>query len=94
MVVDNPADTLAFPYMKEMLVWLLKVVVVLQLCAGLLQCSLYCRFLNHVPELVVFRLLPKALAAWRVDALIRWCGWKQGSAHKQLTVAQLFRGNT
>lgn len=93
MVVDYPADTLAFSYMKEMLVWLLKVVV-LQLCSGLLQRRLYCCFLNCVPELVVSRLLPEALAAWRVDALVRWCRWKQGSAHKQLTVAQLFRGNT
>ena len=93
MVVDYPADTPAFSYMNEMLVWLLKAVV-LQLCSGLLQCSLYCRFLNCVPELVAFRLLPKALVAWHVDALVRWCGWKQSSAHKQLTVAQLFRGNT
>lgn len=93
MVVDYPADALAFSYLKEMLVWLLKAVV-LPLCSGLLQCSLSCRFLNCVPCLVVFGPLPGALAAWREDALVQWRGWKQNSAREQLTAAQLFRGNT
>lgn len=56
--VGYPAATPAFSCMKEMLVGLLKAEV-LQLCSGLLQYSLNCRFLTCVAELVVFPSFPK-----------------------------------
>lgn len=31
-------------------------------------------------------IVPKGLAAWCVGALLLWCGWKQESLHKQVTV--------